>query len=186
MLAALGLCFEFEVRFRRLAARRSIQHRYPDLRDLQWDPLTSVIDYPRLAVGANVSISGNAFISGPVTLGHDVMIGPYCALSAGAHRFDIPGKTIRDSGGTDGRGIVLEPDVWLGHGVTVLDGVRIGVGSVVAAGSLVTKSIPPYTLSAGAPCRPLRDRFTEDQLALHHQLLLRAGSPDPLAGTSGP
>src|SRR5437588_401419 len=142
MLALLGRLFELEVRLRRHAIRRSIQHRYPHLHDLQWDPLTSLIDYRRLVVGSNVSMSGNAFVSGKVALGNDVMIGPYCALSAGAHRFDIPGKTVRDSGGTESRGIVIEADVWLAHGVTVLDGVCIGKGSVIAAGSLVTKSIP--------------------------------------------
>jgi acetyltransferase-like isoleucine patch superfamily enzyme len=62
---------------------------------------------------------------------------------------------------------VIGPDVWIGEGVKIMAGVNIGVGAVIGSGSVVTKDIPPYTISAGIPCRKLRRRFDD---ALCHQL----------------
>lgn len=58
---------------------------------------------------------------------------------------------------------VIEADVWIGEGAKLRAGVRIGVGAVIGAGSVVTRDIAPYTIVAGVPCRPLRRRF-EDTL----------------------
>ena len=52
--------------------------------------------------------------------------------------------------------VILEPFVWVGNRVTILKGVRIGYGSVVAAGSVVTKSIPAMSIAAGVPARVIR------------------------------
>jgi phosphonate metabolism protein (transferase hexapeptide repeat family) len=52
-------------------------------------------------------------------------------------------------------------DVWLGHGAIVLPGRKIGTGSVIAAGAIVTKDVAPYTIVAGNPARPVRRRFSE-------------------------
>lgn len=56
---------------------------------------------------------------------------------------------------------VIGNDVWIGFGVTVLNGVCIGDGAVVAAGSVVTKDVEPYTIVAGAPARPIKKRFSD-------------------------
>jgi acetyltransferase-like isoleucine patch superfamily enzyme len=58
--------------------------------------------------------------------------------------------------------IVIEDDVWIGYGTTVLSGVTIGKGAVIAAGSVVTKDIPPYTVAGGNPARPLKPRFAPE------------------------
>lgn len=58
--------------------------------------------------------------------------------------------------------IVIEDDVWIGYGTTVLSGVTIGKGAVVAAGSVVTKDIPPYTIAGGNPARPIKPRFAPE------------------------
>lgn len=57
--------------------------------------------------------------------------------------------------------IIVEDDVWIGYGTTVLSGVRIGKGVIVAAGSVVTKDIPAYTIVGGVPARIIKYRFTE-------------------------
>jgi acetyltransferase-like isoleucine patch superfamily enzyme len=59
-------------------------------------------------------------------------------------------------------GIVIEDDVWLGVGVIVLDGVRIGRGAVVGAGAVVTKDLPPNSISSGAPARVVKMRGSEN------------------------
>jgi phosphonate metabolism protein (transferase hexapeptide repeat family) len=56
-------------------------------------------------------------------------------------------------------------DVWIGHGATIMAGVKIGTGSVVGSGAVVTKDVPPYTIVAGVPARPIRKRFPDDVAA---------------------
>lgn len=53
-------------------------------------------------------------------------------------------------------------DVWIGHGAIIMKGVTIGTGSVVASGAVVTKDVPPYTIVAGVPAKPLKRRFSEE------------------------
>jgi len=56
-------------------------------------------------------------------------------------------------------GIIIEDDVWLGVGSTVLDGVTIGKGSVIGAGAVVTKDIPPYSIAVGVPAKVIKKRL---------------------------
>ena len=58
--------------------------------------------------------------------------------------------------------VVIGNDVWIGYGSTILSGVEIGDGAVIASGSVVTKSIPAYTIVAGVPAQVMRKRFNED------------------------
>lgn len=59
---------------------------------------------------------------------------------------------------------VIEDDVWIGQGVMILEGVSIGRGAIVAAGTVVTKDIAPYTIVGGNPIKKIRMRFTEQQI----------------------
>ena len=65
--------------------------------------------------------------------------------------------------------IHIGSDVWIGANVTVMDNIRIGHGAVIAAGSVVTRDVPPYAIVGGNPARVLRHRFSEEQI----QALLR-------------
>lgn len=58
--------------------------------------------------------------------------------------------------------VIIGHDVWIGHGVVVLPGVRIGHGAVLAAGAVVTKDVPDYTIVGGTPARPLKRRFSTE------------------------
>ena len=58
--------------------------------------------------------------------------------------------------------IIVEDDVWIGLGATILSGVRIGQGAVIAAGAVVSKDVPPYAIVAGTPAKPLKNRVSDD------------------------
>ena len=58
--------------------------------------------------------------------------------------------------------ILVEDDVWLGYGATIMSGVHIGKGAVVASGAVVTKDVPPYAIVGGVPAKILRFRYTEE------------------------
>ena len=68
--------------------------------------------------------------------------------------------------------VVIEDDVWCGANVTILKGVTIGHGSVVAAGAVVTKSFPPYSIIGGIPAKLLKMRFTEEEIKEHERCWL--------------
>jgi hypothetical protein len=55
--------------------------------------------------------------------------------------------------------VTLGHDIWIGHGVTLLVGVSIGTGAVVGAGAVVSRDVAPYSIVAGVPARPIRERF---------------------------
>jgi len=57
---------------------------------------------------------------------------------------------------------IIGADVWIGQGAIIKAGVRIGVGAVIGSASMVTNDVPPYTIAAGNPCRPIRQRFADD------------------------
>lgn len=67
--------------------------------------------------------------------------------------------------------VVIEDDVWCGANVTILKGVIIGRGSVIAAGAVVTKSCPPYSIIGGVPAKIIKKRFTPDEIAIHEGIL---------------
>jgi acetyltransferase-like isoleucine patch superfamily enzyme len=67
--------------------------------------------------------------------------------------------------------VVIEDDVWAGAHVIILKGVTIGHGSIIAAGSVVTKSFPPYSIIGGVPARLIKMRFSEDQIRENDRLL---------------
>ena len=93
----------------------------------------------------------------PILIGRRIEIAPYCSFYPYNHGM-APGEPIRKQALESKGGIIIEDDAWLGVGVIVLDGVRIGKGAVVGAGSVVTKDLPENTISFGVPARVIRMR----------------------------
>ncbi len=114
---------------------------------------------------AGVTIGNNCFLGefnvirgqGGVKIGNDVYTGPMVQIVAVNHVFSDLKRPIREQGIT-AKGITVEDDVWLGANVTVVDGVTIGRGSIIGAGSVVTTDIPPYSIAVGTPAKPVKNR----------------------------
>jgi virginiamycin A acetyltransferase len=101
-----------------------------------------------------VLYSGNG-----ITLGAHVLLGPHCSIVPANHAFDRLDVPIRHQGFMASRGgVVIEDDVWIGAGSTILDGARIGRGAVIAAGSVVRGAVAPGEVWGGVPARRLRSR----------------------------
>ena len=115
-----------------------------------------------LAVGAGSAIGAFSWIgaSGFVSIGRDVLLGPRVMILPENHVFEDPRATIK-SQGVVRAGVVIEDDCWLGANVCVLAGVTIGHGSVVAAGAVVNRDVPPGSVVGGVPARVLKRRWSE-------------------------
>lgn len=96
-----------------------------------------------LTMGDSSSIGPFGWVgcSGKIEIGSNVMIGPRVSLFAENHNFDDTKATIK-SQGVNNKGIKIEDDCWIGGGVIILDGVTIGHGSVIGAGTLIAKDVP--------------------------------------------
>lgn len=137
----------------------------------------------------NLSIGDGSFIPKGSTfyctraelkIGNKVIFGPKPTIITGDHRIDLVGRYIIDV--TDDEKlpdqdfpVVIEDDVWTGANVTILKGVTIGRGSVIAAGAVVTKSFPPYSIIGGVPAKLIKMRFTPEQIAEHERVLYKKG-----------
>lgn len=111
------------------------------------------------SIGSNCYIGPNAVLgaSGGIAIGDNVLFGPNVTISSENHLFDSLLAPICKQG-VRRQGVTIESDCWIASGVTVLDGAMIGRGSVIAAGAVVTKSVPPYSVVAGVPGRVIRMR----------------------------
>lgn len=132
-----------------------------------------------MSIGDGTSIpKGSTFYCtiAPLTIGKKVIFGPKPTIITGDHRIDLIGKYIMDVTDAEKEAehdapVVIEDDVWCGANVTILKGVTIGRGSVVAAGAVVTKSFPPYSIIGGIPAKVLKYRFTVEEIIKHECML---------------
>jgi acetyltransferase-like isoleucine patch superfamily enzyme len=111
-------------------------------------------------IGADSHIQQRCYFSaflGRIQVGCRAEIAPHCGFYAHNHGVAL-GQSIREQPLSTKGGLVIEDDVWLGFGVVVLDGVRIGRGAVIAAGSVVTVDIPAHAIASGNPARVIRFR----------------------------
>ncbi len=115
-----------------------------------------------LIVGNNSNIGAYCYIgcSGGIRIGDNVMMSPRVSLYAENHNFADVTRTMKEQGVTR-EPIIIEDDCWVASNSIVLAGVTIGRGSIVAAGSVVTKDVPPYSIVAGSPARIIKSRLPQ-------------------------
>ncbi|MFN0085245.1 MAG: acyltransferase [Blastocatellia bacterium] len=109
----------------------------------------------RISIGDGVVISRGVHIVSyaEITINEGVMIGEYTSIRDANHRL-AEGASVRHTGHIAAP-IVIGRNAWLGRGVTVLPGIRIGEGAVVGANAVVTRDIPAGAIVAGIPAKPL-------------------------------
>ncbi len=113
----------------------------------------------RVQIGNGVHIGeGSVIYSGVgIRIGDNTIIGPQNIIVDLDHRFQDFSLPINQQG-MIGKEVSIEEDVWIASRCVIIKGVTIGKGSVIAAGSVVNKSIPPYSVAAGIPARVLKKR----------------------------
>lgn len=138
-----------------------------------------------------LSIGDGVYIGKYVNIEANCSIGNYCLIAnrvaiIGRHDHDFrqAGIPVRFSPwvGSAPKGskarietAVVEDDVWLGYGATILTGVTIGRGAIVAAGSVVTKDIPAYAVAAGNPAKVISSRFSDSEQIVRHEQSIAHG-----------
>lgn len=106
-------------------------------------------------IGDHTRVGLHNTIIGPVTIGHHVNLAQGITVTALNHNFSDTGKRIDEQGITTAP-VMIEDDIWIGANAVILPGVKIGNHSVVAAGAVVTKNVPPHTLVAGVPAKVIK------------------------------
>lgn len=114
-----------------------------------------------IKINNNVFLGKNVFVQSfkdtDITIGNNVLIATNSCIISSNHIYQSIELPISEQGEV-GKGIEIEDDVWIGANVTILDGIKIGKGTVIGAGSIVTKSIPPYSISVGVPAKVVGQR----------------------------
>jgi maltose O-acetyltransferase len=171
---------KFLLKLYRKMQKRNILTKFASVgNDFHFSPDGSHFYYENIHIGNHVSIGYNAdFVASRsrIIIGDHVVFAPHVSIRGGDHRFDIVGRyidSITDSEKVpeNDQDVVIEGDNWIGMNVTILKGVTIGRGTVVAAGAVVIKSIPPYSICGGIPARVLKKRFTKAQIIEHETVL---------------
>lgn len=163
-LNAIRCFLIFKIRYRWVKFGRDVHCKYSAT---FWSPHKEII------LGNSIGIGPRCLFLCDITIGNKVAIAANVAfLNSDDHNYKIIGKAMWDSGRGDKFKIIVEDDVWIGHGAIILSPVKIGRGAIVAAGSVVTKDVCPYGIVGGSPAKLLKMRFTPEEIHEHESLLI--------------
>lgn len=125
----------------------------------------AIVRSTRLVMGSDCSVNSYSVLTGDITMGNGVRIASHASIYGFNHGFastEIP--VFRQP--LTVKGIVIGDDVWIGANAVILDGVHIGPHSIIAAGAIVTKDVPAYSMVGGNPARLIRSRLAGDSAEL--------------------
>ena len=138
-----------------------------------------------IEIGNNVSVGPNAVLFSiykKIIFNNNIMLGPGVTMVSGDHSIRRVGVTMIDNHEKlpeDDADIIIEDDVWIGANVTILKGVIVGRGCVVAAGAVLVNSVPPYSIVGGVPAKIIGIRFTIDEIIEHESMLYSVDNRTP-------
>ncbi len=128
-----------------------------------------------ISIGNHVYIGPHGFFQSDkskIKIGNHVMFGPNVSIHGGNHRTDVIGRYMIDIRldeklPENDQDVVIENDVWVGANAIILKGVTIGQGSIIGAGTIVSKSVPPYSIVIGNKPQRIVERWTPEQIIQH-------------------
>ena len=131
--------------------------------------------YETISLGSDVYIGPGAVFNASdsqIIVGNKVMFGPEVCIMGGDHNFSKVGEfmfDVKEKSPGDDLPVVICDDTWIGCRAIILKGVTIGAGAIVAAGSVVTKSVPEYAIVGGVPAKIIGMRFSDENIKIHKE-----------------
>ena len=116
-------------------------------------------------IGDRSQLGKNMRAESDLQLGDDVVMGPDVVIMSSSHAFDSVDLPVNQQGGRARRPVTIGNDVWIGTRVIILPGIQVGNHSIIGAGSVVTKNVPPLAIVAGNPAKIIRFRGTASSKA---------------------
>lgn len=146
-------------------------------KNVRWGSHCSFAGKKNIYIGNNVIIGRNGILWTTVAklkIENNVMIGPNVSIQTGNHDYSQIGRYMINVGLDEERqecfgDVVIEDDVWIGTNVVILKGVKIGRGSIIHAGNVITKSVRPYTVYINDKLKI--NRFSDKDIQKHEQIL---------------
>ena len=138
--------------------RRALVRNYIDYMGENVNIEKNALVPPGITIGNNSGIGMNCRLLSCVTIGDNVIMGPYCFFCTKNHEYSRTDIPINQQGYQETKPIIVGNDVWFGQGVIVLPGVNIGNGAIIGAGAVVTKDVPPYAIVGGNPAHIIKYR----------------------------
>ncbi len=172
MVCKLGKCVLFFDRVKKYFIRKTQLYSFESAGKNVYISEDCRFTERNISVGDDVFIGANCCfqsVHGHITIGNHVLFGPSVHIHGGNHEYHQVGKLMKEctkEKDSDGC-VVIEDDCWIGAYAIILKGVTIGRGSVIGAGAVVSKDIPPFSIYTGIPPRRCRQRFTEEELKQH-------------------
>lgn len=116
-----------------------------------------------IRIGENSGIGVNCSVRGPLEIGANVMMGPDVMIMTSSHNVESIGVPMNQQGALPKQKVIIGDDVWIGARVIILPGVKVGTGSIIGAGAVVTKDVPDYTVVGGVPAKFIKSRVSIDE-----------------------
>lgn len=113
----------------------------------------------QITIGQDFYMGSYCHLSANAKIGNDVLFASFVSLVGGDHRIDGIDVPFRLSGRDELKTIIIEDNVWIGHGAIIMHGVRIGSGAVIGSGSVVTKDVEKNAIVGGNPAKHIRYRY---------------------------
>lgn len=182
VLIAVAFCDEIAHHAYKKFRQIIYKHRFGKFgSDFRFDP-DGTYTFETIYCGSYVNLGQMPCITATnskVSIGSHVMLGTRVSIRGGNHRTDLVGRfmdSVKESEKRpeDDLGVVIEDDVWIGDYAIILNGVRVGRGSIIGAGAVVTKSLEPYSVAVGCPARVVKRRFDARTIVAHERGLQSA------------